>query len=225
MVFTDETQFTTDSDASRIRTWLFQKRVGLLTDIRRNPFAVELALHTIENWYYSLFVRNDWQDRPLLEFRSYSRWRSGRYREWRSVVEEKVDPWSVPPSSRRELIEDLCCSIESSFKSYRHCEEWPSQPTVGRRQPIGMFLRDWRRKYCDIGQRFTLFGGVLAVEWQIRLVEEVIKFSTNYSLGKVQWPYPPTDFVLEMYVGGNSHSDSESAFLKHWDSYVAEMKT
>jgi len=153
------------------------------------------------------------------------------YRQWLSGVASRFSPvafdtinWDEQPEVRRESHARICeavdASIDQYFEAYPQVVQTIPALNVGR---AGQILSRDVRRYRRVGNQFNLYGGLLAVETFIHMMEHRLcdVFPELYT--QLNWSYPYSSNVLDRYLDGFTVAQLKDQFIKDWNQYVAHI--
>lgn len=212
--------------AEDIVVWILLQISDILrnTESQDNPFATEFRLHALESFYHSCCTTSHWQQSPISEYMTYSRWLSGHCVKWTPVAFSIEDVWKIPQPNRAREIRKIASAVNASICRYR--EQIPDRSARPATINVEFLTRRFHNsvlRHDRIGSLFKLFGGVLAVECHIRQIEREIEFFFPQVHADLNWQYPDTDYALELYLTGHSQVEAELQFQARWDSHVSAV--
>lgn len=183
-----------------------------------NPFGRELLLVTLEKYCASsAMIRG----RVRSDQTGYSAWVNKGAHSFVPVAFSGTPVWEN--EDRKLAMQSVADCVSDSISQYfedvpRHSLELtPNIPLL-----VDSFCSEIRF-YHNLGRRFHLYGGVLAIETFIRLVEERMKAVLPEVHHFLKWNYPNCDFSIQEYLQNKSEIAVERSFINHWNSYVLAL--
>ena len=202
--------------------WLNQSIANVFEVSCDNPFEIELRLHVLEELLFDTLLEPAWHDSARDGNVTYSRWRSGKLRDWTPVAFLSGDVWRVPANERTAFVMVKRREVVSALTEYRSLRILKEPRSEMSISGLAEFFTSRAKSLSSMGRLNSLFGGLLSVESQVRLAETGLRavFPEVYEAQYLH--YSDTDYVFRLYCDGASEQLAAELFASAWENYIAE---
>lgn len=207
---------------SILRRWADDLLIELKTGgpVWANPFSRELLLSVLQKFCTDPNIAGP--SSVLPEHQCYSAWLKREHHNFVPVAFSCVNVWKNEDraTALRLVANRVNDSISRYFDEVSVCD-------IGE---LSSDMSSLTRSICseirffhNLGRRFHLYGGVLAIETIVRFVEkrmEAVLPEIHECLG---WDYSVHDFAIDEYLRNTDEAGVERLFVNHWMTYISSL--